>query len=160
MPESPSWAVRLPEIENELEKFPLVFTRDLEDLLEIGRRRAQQIIAPCIIAHSRAARPKAVIERLRALVGKIDPEQEAGRRKQFASKVKAMTKERESALMVAAPTSIVNQQFEVSGVEVSAGEIRVSFSSHLEALEKLLALAMAIKNQPEEFEYLATGKTS
>lgn len=156
MPESPSWAARLPDLEKTIQSMGFVSPGELAGLLGIGRRRAQQIIAPCYDERE-IAPSRNVIERLRALVGKIDPEQEAGRRKQFASKVKAMTKERESALIIAAPTAIVNQQFEVPGVEVSAGEIRVSFSSHMEALEKLLSLAMAIKNQPEEFEHLANG---
>lgn len=156
MPESPSWAVRLPEIESYIANLAFVLTCDIQEVLNISTRRAQQILAPCRTTGG-VCQPQAVIEHLRALVGKIDPEQEASRRKKFASTVQSMTKERESALMVAAPTSIVNQQFEVPGVEVSAGEIRVSFKSHVEALERLLALAMAIKNQPEEFEHLANG---
>lgn len=157
MPESPSWAARLPEIENELRNSKVIWSSDLESILKVSRRRAQQIISPCYTEGRHAAEPDVVIERLRTLVGKIDPEHEAARRKKFASTVQTMAKEKESALMVAAPTAIVNQQFEVEGVTVSEGEIRVSFSNPIDAMQKLLALAMAMKNQPDEFEHLATG---
>lgn len=158
MPETPSWAARLPEIESLLLKNPTVpiTSHVLEQVLKVSRRRAQQIIAPCRDPAGYYL-PDVVIERLRALVGKIDPEHEAARRKKFASTVQTMAKEKENALMVAAPTAIVNQQFEVEGVTVSEGEIRVSFSSPIDAMQKLLALAMAMKNQPDEFECLATG---
>ena len=52
------------------------------------------------------------------------------------------------------PDTIVNQGFDdlPAGVMVSAGRITVEFASSQEALEKLLALAMAIGNQLEAFD--------
>lgn len=152
MPETPSWAARLPEIENHLLALPFVIVPDLENLLQVSARRAQQILMPCRDVRGYCD-PRAVIERLRSLVSKSDPSQEIARRRKLADTLKP----KEKPLFVAAPIKVMEQRFEVPGVAVEAGEIRVSFENPTQALERLLGLAIAIRNQPEEFEYLATG---
>jgi hypothetical protein len=49
VPARPAWISRINEIWQELERLPRTFVdrSTLEVLLQIGRRRAQQILAPC-----------------------------------------------------------------------------------------------------------------
>ena len=60
-------------------------------------------------------------------------------------------------VLVEAPTAVVNQEFASlpDGVSVSPGAISITFSSPNEALQRLLALAMAIGNNFSEFERMA-----
>jgi hypothetical protein len=60
-------------------------------------------------------------------------------------------------LLVESPTAAVNQEFAnlPHGVSVSPGAISITFSSPSEALQKLLALAMAIGNDFNQFEQMA-----
>jgi hypothetical protein len=69
---------------------------------------------------------------------------------------------REAALaqpkvLVEAPTTVLNQEFAnlPDGVSVLPGAISITFSSPREALQRLLALAMAIGNDFSEFERMA-----
>jgi hypothetical protein len=57
-------------------------------------------------------------------------------------------------LLVEAPTQFLNQEFAnlPPGVHLGPGRIIVEFTSPQHALEKLLALAMAISNDFERFE--------
>ena len=61
--------------------------------------------------------------------------------------------------MVEAPAAIVKQEFEdlPEGVSITPGRITVEFRTSQEALEKLLAVAMAASNDLLRFECLATG---
>jgi hypothetical protein len=58
--------------------------------------------------------------------------------------------------LLEAPTAIINQEFEdlPEGIELGAGRIFVRFDSSEQAIEKLLALAMAIGKDLEGFERL------
>ena len=60
-------------------------------------------------------------------------------------------------LLVEAPLSIVNQEWTslLAGVRLEPGRLTVEFAELQEALEKLLALAMAISNDFAEFEHRA-----
>jgi hypothetical protein len=62
-------------------------------------------------------------------------------------------------LLVEAPTAIRHQELTSlpQGVELGPGHLRVSFTHPTECLEKLLALAMAIGNDPELFERLTSS---
>ena len=57
-------------------------------------------------------------------------------------------------VLVEAPTTVLNQELAnlPAGVSVSPGAIKITFSSPDEALQRLLALAMAIGNDFQEFE--------
>ena len=60
-------------------------------------------------------------------------------------------------VLVEAPTTILNQELAnlPDGVSISPGAISITFSSPNEALQRLLALAMAIGNGFSEFERMA-----
>jgi hypothetical protein len=57
-------------------------------------------------------------------------------------------------LLVDAPVQIVNQEFDdlPAGVRLEPGRITIAFDQPQQALEKLLALAMAITNDFDRFE--------
>ena len=57
-------------------------------------------------------------------------------------------------LLVEAPVRIVNQELEnlPAGIQLEPGQITVTFDQPQQALEKLLALAMAIGNDFDRFE--------
>ena len=59
-------------------------------------------------------------------------------------------------LLVEAPAAIANQDLAdlPKGLSLAPGRITVQFATQSEALEKLLALAMAIGNDPDRFERL------
>ena len=65
---------------------------------------------------------------------------------------------RRPRVLVEAPMAVLGQRFEglPEGVAVVPGQITVCFGTATEALEKLLALAMAIGNDRDRFERLAT----
>jgi hypothetical protein len=56
--------------------------------------------------------------------------------------------------LVEAPVQVINQEFDdlPPGVHMEGGRITVEFDQPQQALEKLLALAMAIRNDFERFE--------
>jgi hypothetical protein len=60
---------------------------------------------------------------------------------------------------VEAPSAIVNQALEnlPEGVSITPGRITVTFNTTQQALERLLALAMAAGNDPLLFERMASG---
>jgi hypothetical protein len=57
-------------------------------------------------------------------------------------------------LLIEAPVQVMNQEFDdlPPGVHIEAGRIIVEFDQPQQALEKLLALAMAISNDFERFD--------
>jgi hypothetical protein len=58
-----------------------------------------------------------------------------------------------------APVRVLSQQLQnlPAGVSIAPGRIIVEFTEPRDALEKLLALAMAIGNDYEAFERMARG---
>jgi hypothetical protein len=60
-------------------------------------------------------------------------------------------------VLVEAPTAVLNRELAdlPDGVSITPGAISITFSSPNEALERLLALAMAIGNDLNEFERMA-----
>jgi hypothetical protein len=60
----------------------------------------------------------------------------------------------QSVLLVEAPVAVMSQHLESlpEGVDLNPGEIRIHFTTPFEALEKLLALALAVGNNQTEFE--------
>jgi hypothetical protein len=141
VPAKPTWYSNIDSIIREIETNPRPFVdrATVEFLLNVGRRRAQQIMAPCII------------ERFGA-TGLADRQ----RRRKVAEVLMQLQKERRERpqLLVEAPVNIVSQQFAnlPSGVRLEPGRITLDFDHAQQALEKLLALAMAIGNDFERFE--------
>jgi hypothetical protein len=65
----------------------------------------------------------------------------------------------EPQVLVEAPVGVMSQQLRnlPEGVSIGPGRITVEFSDPRQALENLLALAMAIGNEYEAFERAARG---
>jgi hypothetical protein len=161
MPAKPAWYGKLDEIVRELERLPRSFVdrAAIEFLLGVGRRRAQQILAPCVtdrVGSNGLAGRQALITRLRRLAAGDDGYYERRRRRKLGSVLTQLQEERltRPKLLVEAPAAVVSQSFEnlPAGVRFAPGRITVDFEKPPEALEKLLALAMAISNDFACFE--------
>ena len=81
---------------------------------------------------------------------------ERQRRRQLAEILAQLQKDRLELpqLLVEAPLQVLTQQFDnlPAGVRLEPGRITVTFDQPHQALEKLLALAMAIGNDFDRFE--------
>lgn len=166
MPAKPVWYSKLDSIIEELSSSPRPFVdrATVEFLLGVGRRRAQQILAPCItdrVGTNGLADRDQLIARLRRLAEGDDAYYEVQRRRKVASLLDQLRTERLSQprLLIEAPVQVVNQEFDdlPSGVHLQRGRITIEFQEPQEALEKLLALAMAISNDLDKFER-STGR--
>jgi hypothetical protein len=153
VPDKPLWFSRLDQIIGELDRlpWPWVDRETLESVLKVGRRRAQQILQPWVIrqigANGVADRAELIAYLKRLATGDV-AHYERRRRRRLAAALA------EPRLLVEAPAAVVSQQFAdlPEGVIISPGKISVTFSTPSEALQRLLALAMAIGNDPQEFE--------
>jgi hypothetical protein len=161
MPASPRWLSHINEICAELSSLPRPFVdrATAEAVLGVGRRRAQQLLAPCISDHvgsNGLADREVFIRHLRALAAGEDRDFERGRRRRVASVLDGLRRERleRPQLPVEAPHRILTQELAdlPAGVTLAPGHITVEFREPREALEKLLALAMAVSNDFEGFE--------
>ena len=164
MPDRPTWCGQIDAVVQRLRELPdpWVDRSHLQELLGVGCRRAQQILAPCVVRQvgvNGLADRETVIAHLRRLAAGESVHYEQRRRRRLAERLDALHQERRQTVMVAAPTAIVNQEFAdlPDGVSVTPGQIQVKFESVTDALQKLLALAMAIRNDELLFEKLATG---
>jgi hypothetical protein len=169
VPAKPSWYRDLEAIIQQLEALPRPFVdrATVEVLLGVGRRRAQQVIAPCITHHVGAnglVDRDAMIVHLRRLARTDDASYERIRRRKVAELLEDLRKDRlaHPQVLVEAPTAVVNQEIEnlPPGVRIEPGRILVEFTEPRQALEKLLALAMAIGNDYDRFEQLATNQVA
>jgi hypothetical protein len=164
MPDRPTWCGRLDEVVEELRKDPhgWVDRSRVQALLGVGPRRAQQILAPCVgrqVGANGLADPETLIAHLQRLAAGETVHYERQRRQRLAEQLDTLYRERREGVMVAAPAAVVNQAFAnlPEGVSITPGQITVRFTGATEALQKLLALAMAIRNDQMLFEQLATG---
>jgi hypothetical protein len=96
---------------------------------------------------------------LKRLAAGDEAHYERRRRQRLAQVLEALRQEAlaQPKVLVEAPTAMLNQEFASlpDGVSVSPGAISITFSSPSEALQRLLALAMAIGNDFNEFERMA-----
>jgi hypothetical protein len=161
MPAKPAWYSRIKDIVRDLESLPRPFVdrATVEFLLGVGRRRAQQIIAPWItdrVGSNGLADRALLIARLRRLAKGDDGYYEAERQRKVARVLDRLRQERidQPQLLVEAPVTVVNQELEYlpPGIRLEPGRVTVEFEKPREALEKFLALAMAISNDFERFE--------
>lgn len=164
MPDKPTWYGRLGQVIAELENlpWPWVDRETLQFLLQVGPRRAQQILRPCVtrqVGANGVADREELIAHLKRLASGDDAHYERRRRQKLAHALEGLRQEAlaQPKVLVEAPTTVLNQEFAnlPEGVSVSQGAISISFSSPSEALQRLLALAMAIGNNFNEFERLA-----
>ena len=163
MPDKPTWYGAIPQALQALEALdtPWVDRSLIQSLLGVGRRRAQQLMQP-IADHVIGRNLLVSREQLRrflldAAAGK-PASQDRQRRRRLARQLNEWA--RTPRLPVEAPARIAQQQLASlpSGIELTPGRISVHFATSREALEKLLALAMAISNDLDGFE-AATGCT-
>jgi hypothetical protein len=161
VPAKPTWYRRLPAILDALRNHPRTYVdrATVEWLLGVNRRRAQQIMAPCVSDHvggSALADRDALIARLQRIAEGEDAFYEIQRRRKLAGLIEQLRHERvkNPALLVEAPDGVVNQEFQnlPDGVRLQPGCITVEFAAPHEGLEKLLALAMAISNDYQSYE--------
>ena len=161
MPAKPGWLSKINEVIEQIEALPRPFVdrAALESLLGVGRRRAQQILAPCVsdwVGSNGLADRNAVIAHLRRLAEGEEGYYERRRRRKVAETLARLHQERleRPQLLVEAPVGVLAQEFEnlPAGVRLEEGRITVEFGEPREALEKLLALAMAIGNDFQRFE--------
>ena len=155
MPAKPAWYGRLDEIIAELRALPDVVSRaELETVLHVKRRRAQQILLRCgarKIGSAFLAERDGIIERLKC-ISESDGDFEKRRRVRVSTSIqKAAARPR---CLVEAPVSVLNTRIDnlPEGVSLEPGRIVVTFSEPQEALQKLLALAIAAGNDLSEFE--------
>jgi hypothetical protein len=163
MPDKPTWYGRLEEIIRELEglPYPWVDRATLEAILGVGRRRAQQILQPCVthqVGSNGLADRVALCAHLRAVASREEAHYEQQRRRRLAGTLAQLRQAslEQPRVLVEAPVSVMSQELAnlPEGVELGGGYVTVRFTSPQEALEKLLALAMAIGNDIEAFERL------
>ena len=162
MPAKPVWYRKLPRIIEELRKHPLPYVdrATVEFLLGVSRRRAQQIMAPCVLERRAGvyglADRDALITRLERIAESDEGAYEIERRQKVANLIGNLRQQwmTQPQLLVEAPTAVVNQEFEnlPAGVRLGPGRITVEFNEPQQGLEKLLALAMAISNDFDLFE--------
>ena len=164
MPAKPAWYSHLDVIIGGLLSLPRPFVdrATVEVLLGVGRRRAQQIMAPCItsrIGASGLVDRDTLIDHLRRLARSEDAFYERTRRRKVAEVLDGLRKDRleRPQVLVEAPVRVMNQEMDKlpGGVQVEAGRITIEFEEPQQALQKLLALAMAIGNDYSMFERLA-----
>ena len=169
MPDKPLWLDRLPEVLEQLRNSsePWVDRPVLESLLGIGRRRAQQLLAPIAkrrIGTSVVARSADVAAHLERIAAGEAAYYEDRRRKQLWEHLSEARREwvRQPPVLVEIPAAEV-RRLEASdfdglpdGVELSPGRISVDFVEPDEALRKLMALAMAISRNRDAFDRLVS----
>lgn len=166
MPDKPSWYGRLEEVIVELDHlpWPWVDRETLQSLLRVGPRRAQQIMRPCVarqVGANGVADRNELIAHLKRLASGDEAHYEMRRRQRLA---KVLDGFRQAALaqprvLVEAPVAVVSQQLDnlPEGVSVRPGSISIRFSSPDQALQRLLALAMAIGNDLSKFEQITAA---
>jgi hypothetical protein len=162
MPDKPSWYGRLEEAIRQIEAlpYPWVDRASIEFVLGVRRRRAQQILQPVLsrqVGRNGLAPRESVIQHLRLLAAGESAFFEKQRQRRFSTALSGFREEaqRRPRVLVEAPTTIVNQEFKdlPAGVHLDPGRIVIDgFRTPVEALKKLLALAMAMGNDPTGFE--------
>ena len=162
MPDKPIWYSQLEEAIRQLEllPFPWVDSATMESALGVGRRRAQQILKPLVqksVGKSGLAPREDVILHLRRLAAGDAAQFENQRRERLQGMLKRFREEaiERPRVLVEAPTTVVNQELEnlPRGVHLSPGRIVLDgFRTPDEAKQKLLALIMAMGNDPDGFD--------
>lgn len=173
MPDKPLWLTCVPDAIRELEddSDPWVDRTRLESLLQIGRRRAQQLLASVAsrrVGTSLLAHRDDLIPFLTRMASGEQGYYDDRRRKQLWIRLTQARRQwlEQAPVLVEVPNAAVRRvevhDFEglPEGVDLAPGSITVRFSTPDEALEKLLALAMAVsQNRPVFEERVAISAT-
>jgi predicted Zn-dependent protease len=159
------WLGHLDRITAELAALPHPWLdrATVERILQVGRRRAQQLLAPCVsfqTGSSGLADRDRFLSHLRQLATGESAHYERHRRRRLARTLEELHAAWQTRVPIEAPTSVVNQVLASlpAGIALAPGQITVRFATTQEALEKLLALGMAIGNDLEGFEQAVGGK--
>jgi len=115
----------------------------LEFLLGVSRRRAQQIMAPCLLERRAGvnglADRDALITRLERIAEGDEGAWEIERRRKVANLIETLRQQwiTQPQLLVEAPAAVVNQEFEdlPDGVRLEPGRITVEFDEPQQGLE-------------------------
>ena len=167
MPDKPLWLDRLPDAIRQLQQNAEAWVDrpTLEQLLGIGRRRAQQLLAPVAtrrVGTSVVADRTAVIEHLTRIAAREEFHYDERRRQQLWTHLSEARRDwmERPPVLVEVPNAQV-RRVEVhdfdglpAGVDLGPGRITVEFGSPDEALQKLMALARAISRNREAFDGL------
>jgi hypothetical protein len=167
MPDKPLWLDRLPHAIETLESssLPWVDRRTIEDLLGVRRRRAQQILSPLATqsnGHTALVEKSTLIQHLRRLaIGELTFYENRRRQRLWRELKKEHDRWVEAPpVLVEAPPAMLQAVYKKDfaglppGVELTPGRIAVTFETAEEALQKLLALALAIGQNRDAFEEL------
>lgn len=173
MPDKPLWLARLAEAIRELESSeePWVDRPTVESLLGVGRRRAQQLLAPIArrrVGSSVVADRADVVAHLKRVASGDTAYYEDRRRKQLWESLAAARREWIEQPPVLVEVAAADQRrverddFEglPAGVELGPGVITVRFAEPEEALQKLMALALAISRNRVGFEERVSRRQS
>jgi hypothetical protein len=165
MPDKPLWLDRLPEAIRQLETAsdPWVDRPTLETLLGIGRRRAQQLLSALAqrrVGTSLVAGRADVVAHLKRISAGEEAHYDSRRRKQLWTQLAEARREwiRRPPILVEVPNAQVRRlelhDFDglPDGVDLAPGSITVRFREPDEALQKLMALAMAISQNRQAFD--------
>jgi hypothetical protein len=166
MPDKPTWCGHLEEAIAELQSlpYPWIDRLTLERVLRVRRRRAQQILQPCVqqqVGANGVADRDELIAHLRRLASGEVTSYERRRRERLAATLQNLHHSwtQQTRAIVEAPTAVINQKLAnlPSGVTLEQGRLTVQFTTAVEALEKLLALAMAVGNDLDGFARIVEG---
>jgi hypothetical protein len=165
MPDKPLWLDRLPNAVRQLEQSPQpwVDRSALESLLGVGRRRAQQILAPIAqqrVGTSVVANRAHVIAHLKKIAAGEEAYYENHRRRQLWAHLAQARRAwiQQPPVLVEVSNAQVRRvelhDFDglPEGVELAPGSITVRFREPDEALQKLMALALAISQNRDAFD--------
>ncbi|MGO9256747.1 MAG: hypothetical protein ACLQU1_10655 [Bryobacteraceae bacterium] len=165
MPDKPLWLNRLPEALRQLANSaePWIDRPALESLLGVGRRRAQQLLAPVAkrrVGASLVAHRDDVMAHLKQIAAGQEAYYEERRRKHLWEHLAQARREwvRQPPVLVEASqaemrrVAVHDLDGLPEGVDLAPGSITVRFRDPDEALRKLMALAMAISRNRHAFD--------
>lgn len=161
MPDKPTWIGRLDEICRQLNSLPSpwVDRQTLETILGIRTRRAQQLMAPVVsqtIGRNGLADRGDLILHLQRTASGEAAHYERQRLRKLGGLIEEMRRSwvQQPRVLVEAPPQVYRQEIAglPPGVHLGPGRIALEFQSKDEALAQLLALVMAIGNDPDAFE--------
>ncbi len=160
MKRRPAWAGILDKAIQDLRMLPCpdIDSAQLAAVLGVKRRRAQAILKPVAkrtVGASGLVSKDAVVQRLRQLVtGEVAKAEQERRARMHALLENARAEARQPRVLVEAPAAIVRQELEnlPAGVSLAPGRIVLEgFHTPEEAQQKILALIMALGNDPDGF---------
>jgi hypothetical protein len=162
MPDKPLWYTRLDAVIEQLERLPSPWVdgATLEFVLGVRRRRAQQILQPLVrrtIGRNGLADREELVRHLRHLAAGETAYFENRRRERLAGIINKLQDQakKQPRVLVEAPTAVVNQELDTlpPGVCLFPGRIVLEgFQTPDQAKQKLLALIMAMGNDPDGFD--------